>query len=248
MRHIALLDAFVQFDLYIRTRVVRKLHELGGADAGSIADMIAKQAAAVTTLYMKFRAKNPQLFPPPTPGNESEEDEKSFYTMSEDQINEALDNEALDDWMYYVQIDEALPWYTSEELIMREDHKYTMSDDEIKHALSDAPMYFMSEDQINFCNNQLKLAEADRRHRTKHKKRSLPTTSDSSGKPAAVVELGCYYDMLGSPATVPGKPAAVVEMSVYDSMSGDWDEDWCDGYSQDEQRGGSTSVDKVRRN
>ncbi len=56
--------------------------------------------------------------------------------------------------------------------------------------------------------------------------------------------------MLGSPATVPGKPAAVVEMSVYDFMWGDWGEEITrlDGYSQDEQRGGSTSVDKVRRN
>ena len=81
--------------------------------------------------------------------------------------------------MYYVQIDEALPWYTSEELIMREDHKYMMSDDELKHAISDASMYFMSDDQINFINNKYALADKNRWLLTKHKKRSLPTTMNN---------------------------------------------------------------------
>ncbi len=69
-----------QIDLYFKYiqtfDVVRKLHEFGGADAGFIADVIAKQSAALTTFYLERHAKKySQSFLPPK--KSEEEDEKS---------------------------------------------------------------------------------------------------------------------------------------------------------------------------
>ena len=89
-----------------------------------------------------------------------------LYTMSDDEINEAIDDEALDDDpMYYV-----LKSYTSEEQIMKENPMYTMSDDQINHALSDAPLNTFSKDQLKF-RIRYERAKADRRRNTKPKKR-----------------------------------------------------------------------------